>query len=70
MSAAEDLEGREHVGDEYVTYSRHKERRHKPDFHPFPPSSKEEEEAHREAERRAEREAKCEAKRRLGDRYE
>ena len=41
MSAAEDPEGREHVGDEYVTYNRHKERRHRPDFPPFPPSSEE-----------------------------
>jgi hypothetical protein len=70
MSAAEDPEGREHVGDEYVTYNRHKERRHRPDFPPFPPSSEEEEEAHREAERRAEREAEREAERMLGDRYE
>jgi hypothetical protein len=70
MSAAEDPEGRENVGDEYVTYSRHKERRHRPDFSPFTPSSEEEEEAHREAERRAEREAKREAERMLGDRYE
>jgi hypothetical protein len=54
MSAAEDPEGREHVGD----------------FPPFPPSSEEEEEAHREVERRAEHEAECEAKRMLGDRYE
>jgi hypothetical protein len=38
----------------------------KEDFPPFPPNSKEEEEAHREAERRAEREAE----RMLGDRYE
>jgi hypothetical protein len=66
MSAAEDPEGREHVGDEYVTYSGHKERRHRPDFPPFSPSSEEEEEAHREVERRAEREAE----RMLGDRYE
>jgi hypothetical protein len=70
MSAAEDPEGREHVGDEYVTYNRRKERRPRLDFPPFPPSSKEEEEAHREAKRRAEREAKHEAKRMLGDRYE
>jgi hypothetical protein len=27
MSAVEDPDGREHVGDEYVTYNRHKERR-------------------------------------------
>jgi hypothetical protein len=70
MSAAEDPEGREHVGDEYVTYSRHKETRHRPDFPSFPLSSEEEEEAHREAERSAEREAEHEAERMLGDRYE
>jgi hypothetical protein len=70
MSAAEDPEGREHVGDEYVTYNMHKERRHRPNFPPFPPRSEEEEEAHREAERRAEREAEREAERMLGDRYE
>jgi hypothetical protein len=70
MSATKDPEGREHVGDEYVTYNRHRERRHRPDFSPFPRSSEEEEEAHIEAERRAEREAKCKAKRMLGDRYE
>jgi hypothetical protein len=66
MSAAEDPEDREHVGDKYVTYNRCKERRPSPNFPPFPPSSKEEEEAHREAERRAEHEAE----RMLGDRYE
>jgi hypothetical protein len=66
MSAVEDLDGREHVGDEYVTYNRRKERRSRPDFPPFPPSSEEEEEVHREAERRAEREVE----RMLGDRYE
>jgi hypothetical protein len=65
MSAAEDPKGREHVGDEYVTYNRHK-----PDFPPFPPSSEEEEEAHREAERKEEHEAECEAERMLGDKYE
>jgi hypothetical protein len=70
MSTAEDPDGREHVGDEYVTYNRRKERRPRPDFPPFPPSSEEEEEAHREAERRAEREAEREAERMLGDRYE
>jgi hypothetical protein len=70
MSAAEDPEGREHVGDEYVTYNRHKERRHRPNFPPFSPSSEEEEEAHREVERMAKPEAKCEAERMLGDRYE
>jgi hypothetical protein len=47
MSAAEDPDGREHVGDEYVTYNRRKERRPRPDFPPFPPSSEEEEEVHR-----------------------
>jgi hypothetical protein len=66
MSAAEDPEGHEHAGDEYVTYNRYKERRHRLDFPPFPPSSEEEEESHREAERRAEREVE----RMLGDRYE
>jgi hypothetical protein len=70
MSAAEDPEGREHIGDEYVTYNRHQERRHRPDFPPFPPSSEEEEEAHKEAERRVEPEAECEAERMLGDKYE
>ena len=57
MSAAEDPESCEHVGDEYVTYNRHQEIRHRPDFPPFPLSSEEEEEAHREAERREKREA-------------
>ena len=47
MSVAEDPEGREHVGDEYVTYNRRRERRSRLDFPPFPPSSNEEEEAHR-----------------------
>jgi hypothetical protein len=70
MSATEDPEGHEHVGDEYVTYNKHQERRHRPDFPPFPPSLEEEEEAHREAERRAEREAEREVERMLGDRYE
>jgi hypothetical protein len=70
MSAEEDPEGREHIGDEYVTYNRHQERRHRPDFPPFPPSSEEEEEAHREAERRVEHEDEREAERMLGDRYE
>ena len=70
MSATKYLEGRENVGDEYVTYNRHRERRHRPDFPLFPPSSEEEEEAHKEAERRAEREAEHEAERMLGDRYE
>jgi hypothetical protein len=66
MSAPEDLDGREHVGDEYVTYNRRKERRPRPKFPPFPPNSEEEKEAHREAERKAEREAE----RMLGDIYE
>jgi hypothetical protein len=66
MSGAEDPGGREHVGDEYVTYNRCKEGRPRSDFPPFPPSSEEEEEAQREAERRAEREAE----RMLVDRYE
>jgi hypothetical protein len=70
MSTVEDPDGREYVGDEYVTYNRRKERRPRPDFPPFPPSSEEEEEAHKEAERRAEREAEREAKRILRDRYE
>jgi hypothetical protein len=70
MSAAEDPKGREHVGDEYVTYNRRRERRSRPDFPPFPPSLEEHEEAHREAERRAEREVEREAERMLGDSYE
>ena len=70
MSEEKDLEGHEHIGDKYVTYNRHQERRHRPNFPPFPPSSEEEEEAHREADRRAEHEAECEAERMLGDRYE
>ena len=70
MSATEDPEGREHVGDEYVTYNRHQERRHRHDFPPFPPSSEEEEEAHREAERRAEREVEHKVERMLGDIFE
>jgi hypothetical protein len=70
MSAAKDPKGREHVGDEYITYNRCKERRPRLDFPPFPPCLEEEEEAHREAERRAEREAEHEAERMLGDRYE
>jgi hypothetical protein len=57
MSATKDPEGHEHVGDKYVTYNRCKESRPRPDFPPFPPSSEEDEEAHREAERRAECEA-------------
>jgi hypothetical protein len=44
MSAAEDPDGHEHVGNEYVTYNRHKERRPRLDFPHFPPNSEEEEE--------------------------
>jgi hypothetical protein len=66
MSAAEDPEGHEHIGDKYVTYNRRKEGRPRSDFPPFPPNSEEEEEAQREAERRAEQEVE----RMLGDRYE
>jgi hypothetical protein len=70
MSVVEDPDGREHVGDEYVTYNRRKERRPRLDFPPLPPNSEEEEEAHREAKRRVEREAERKAERMLGDRYE
>jgi hypothetical protein len=45
MSAAEDPGGREHIGDEYVTYNRRKKGRPRSDFPPFPPSLEEEEEA-------------------------
>jgi hypothetical protein len=68
MSATSDPGGREHVGDEYVTYNRHKEGRPISDFPLFLPSS--EKDAHREAERRAEHEDEHEAERMLGDRYE
>jgi hypothetical protein len=54
MNTVEELDDREHVGDEYVTYNRRRGRRDRPNFPPFPPSSEEEEEAHRETERRAE----------------
>jgi hypothetical protein len=70
MSTTEEPDGHEHVGDEYVTYNRRKERRSRPNFPPFPPSSEEEEETHREAERRAECEAERKVERRLGDIYE
>jgi hypothetical protein len=70
MNPAEEPDGCEHEGDEYVTYNRRRGRRDRPNFPPFPPSSEEEEEALREAERRAEREAEREAKKRLGDRYQ
>ena len=69
MNTIEEPDGREHVGDEYVTYNRRRERRDRPNFPPFPPfppNSEEEEEAHREVERRVEREVE----RMLGDRYE
>jgi hypothetical protein len=69
MSSSENPEGREHVDDEYVTYNQRKERRPRPYFSPFPPSSEEEEEVQREAERRAEHEVKHEAKRMMGDRF-
>jgi hypothetical protein len=59
MSATEDPEGHEHIGDEYVTYNRHKERRPRPNFPPFLPSSEDEEETRREGERRAECEVEC-----------
>jgi hypothetical protein len=68
MSSAKDPEGREHVGDKYVTYNRRRERRRRPYYPPFPPSS--EEEAHREEERRAEHEAEHEAERMMVGRYE
>jgi hypothetical protein len=58
------------LADRTWIFYRHKERRHRPDLPPFPPSLEEEEEAHREAERRVEREAEHEAERMLGDRYE
>jgi hypothetical protein len=70
MNSAEDLEGREHIGDKYVTYNRHQERRYRPDFPPFPLRSEVEEEAHREAKIRAERDIEHKAERILGDRYE
>jgi hypothetical protein len=70
MSAAEDPEGREHVGDEYVTYNGRKERRPRPDLPRFPPSLEEEEGAHREAKRRVEHEAEHEAEMMLSYRYE
>jgi hypothetical protein len=70
MNPAEEPDGREHEGDEYVTYNRRRGRRGRPNFPPFPPSSEEEEEALREAERRAEHKAEREAEKRLGDRYE
>jgi hypothetical protein len=70
MSVSEDPDGREHVGDEYVTYKRCKERRPGPKFPPFPLSSEEEEEAHGEEERRTESEAEREAERMIGDIYQ
>jgi hypothetical protein len=70
MSSSENLEGHDHVGDEYVTYNRHRERRPRPNFPPFPPSSEEDEEVQREAKRRAEHEAESETERMMGDRFE
>jgi hypothetical protein len=71
MSSTENPGGHEHIGDEFITYSRHRERRGPRSYYPpFPHSSEEEEEAQWEAERRAEREAEIEAERRMGDRYE
>jgi hypothetical protein len=70
MSAAEDPDGREHEGDEYISYDRRKERRLRLDFPLFHPISEEEEEVHREAKRRAECEVEREAERMLGDIYE
>jgi hypothetical protein len=71
MGSAKNSEGREHVGDEYVTYNRRMERRRpRTNYPPFPPSLEEEEEAHREAERRVEHEAEREAERMMGDKYE
>jgi hypothetical protein len=64
MSSSENPEGCEHVGDKYVTYNRRGERRPRPNYPPFPPSS--EEEAHREAERRVEHEVE----RMMGDMFE
>jgi hypothetical protein len=70
MNPSQEPDGREHEGDEYVTYNRRWGRRDRPNFPPFPPSLEEEEEALREAEQRPKYEAKCEAEKRLGDRYE
>jgi hypothetical protein len=70
MSSAREPEGREHVGDEYVTYNKRRKRRPRPYFPHFPPSLEEMEEAHREAKRRAEHEADREVERMLGDKYE
>jgi hypothetical protein len=35
MSSAGDPEGHEHIGDGYITYNRHRERRPRPYFPPF-----------------------------------
>jgi hypothetical protein len=70
MSATEYPGSHENVGDEYVTYNKHQERRHRPDFPPFPPSLEEEEEANREAERREECDTESKEERILGDIYE
>ena len=70
MSATTDRGGREHVGDEYVTYNRHKEGRPRYHFPPFPPILEEEEEVHMDEERREEHEVEHEAKRMLREKYE
>jgi hypothetical protein len=70
MSATEEPEGHEHIGDKYFTYNRHNEGRSRTEFPPFPPSSEEEEEVHREAERRAEHDTKREGEMILGEKYE
>jgi hypothetical protein len=71
MSSTKNSGDREHIGDEFVTYSMHRERRvPRSNYPPFPHSSEEEEEAHREVERREEHEVELEAERRMGDRYE
>jgi len=58
LSSVENPKGREHIGDEFVTYNRRREQRGpKSDYPPSPHSSKEEEEEQQEAERRVEREA-------------
>jgi hypothetical protein len=70
VSSVGDPKGHDHVGDEYINYNRCREMRPRPYLPPFPPSSEEEEEAHREEERRAERDVEHEVERRLGDTYD
>jgi hypothetical protein len=66
MSSIDNSEVREHVGDEYVTYKRCRERRSpRENYPPFPHSLEEEEEAHRAAERKVEHEVE----RMMGDMY-